>query len=535
MTGAAGLISILAAGRLDRGYANRVNEFNWEEFYSKWHGFGFIEYLKEQLRKQADIIIIDSRTGVTDIGGICTLQLPDAVVLLFALNEQNIAGAESVAESIMLRATEVGKREKPPALILRPSRVDKFSEEDKKIKFEEMAAKRLGIYLPSSNSEDALVFMKKKSIPYIASYSFGETPLAVQKDPYGDLASAFDDVSASILSFADIAPLDSEQIRKRRRLLSLRHITISLLSPRWTTEAALFLLLVIGTLVGYRSLERADGDTKKLRIINANLSDENSSLKERLRPPSDDTLRQLVTNLFSDQNDVRTEAGAEIVAKWSNDEKLVPILIATATQNPNNKNGVFNTLVMLDAVQVAALGAHLYELGPLFVSAESAGKECALRVGNLRTKIDNYAAVVQPKISPRDQALKKCNEDYKAAVKKANDDCKAAEKTANDGYLPVEQKANADYQAAFKRANAAYQAAVKKAAASAPPKLPVVESAMKERTAAISLAQRAKTSAISSAQSQKNSAISKARGNKTSATSNAQNVKAECIKIASLK
>jgi cellulose biosynthesis protein BcsQ len=196
-----GSISLLAAGRQDKMYARRINEFSWDEFYAKWHGFGFIEHLKQELKTfdDTDIILVDSRTGVTDIGGICTLQLPDAVVLLFALNEQNIRGAESVAEKISMKATEIEGRAHPPILIIRPSRVEGRGNQDEKIKWRDFAALRLGDYLSGDDRTNARRFIEKKNIPYIGDYSYGETPLAVQKDPLGEMAESFTDLAESIL------------------------------------------------------------------------------------------------------------------------------------------------------------------------------------------------------------------------------------------------------------------------------------------------------------------------------------------------
>jgi len=47
-----------------------------------------------------DYVLIDSRTGHTDVSGICTRQLPDAVVVFFFPNEQNRRGLESVVRQI---------------------------------------------------------------------------------------------------------------------------------------------------------------------------------------------------------------------------------------------------------------------------------------------------------------------------------------------------------------------------------------------------------------------------------------------------
>jgi len=55
--------------------------------------------MKEDIVKTCDTpdyVFIDSRTGITDTGYICTRQLPDIVVLLFSLNNQNRDGIEKI-------------------------------------------------------------------------------------------------------------------------------------------------------------------------------------------------------------------------------------------------------------------------------------------------------------------------------------------------------------------------------------------------------------------------------------------------------
>jgi len=198
-----GSILFMPSGKQDKGYAKRVNEFGWQDFYTKWHGFGFIEYLKDQFKKNADIVLIDSRTGVTDSGGICTMQLPEVVVLLFSLNEQNLAGTKMIIESISKKSTKVKDQKKPPKLVLIPSRVERYLEQEAKYDWEERAAERLGEYLPEKEKKRAFKYMKKKSIPYVGYFSFGEM-LAVKKDPDGELAGSLDDLTVSALEAAGL-------------------------------------------------------------------------------------------------------------------------------------------------------------------------------------------------------------------------------------------------------------------------------------------------------------------------------------------
>jgi len=96
-----GTLRLLPAGRLDDSYPTRVSSFSWERFYEDSRGAECIEYLREQLSSaDADFVLIDSRTGVTDVGSVCTFQLPDIVVVLFALHRQGIDGAKRVGAAV---------------------------------------------------------------------------------------------------------------------------------------------------------------------------------------------------------------------------------------------------------------------------------------------------------------------------------------------------------------------------------------------------------------------------------------------------
>jgi len=55
---------------------------------------------KTRLCSQYDWVLIDSRTGVSDTSGVCTIQMPDAVVACFTLNRQSIDGTVAILNSI---------------------------------------------------------------------------------------------------------------------------------------------------------------------------------------------------------------------------------------------------------------------------------------------------------------------------------------------------------------------------------------------------------------------------------------------------
>ena len=97
-----GRVWVMPAGKQDEQYASLLYSIDWEQLYSAQDGYLFFEDMKEQWRRtlNPDYVLIDSRTGHTDVGGICTRQLPDAVAIMFFPNEQNRRGIEVVARNV---------------------------------------------------------------------------------------------------------------------------------------------------------------------------------------------------------------------------------------------------------------------------------------------------------------------------------------------------------------------------------------------------------------------------------------------------
>lgn len=96
-----GTIDFIPAGQQDRSYSRTVSTFDWANFFDRQGGGQFINALGEEMRRQYDYVLIDSRTGLSDIAGICTVQLPDIVVNCFTLSSQGIEGALAVASSVV--------------------------------------------------------------------------------------------------------------------------------------------------------------------------------------------------------------------------------------------------------------------------------------------------------------------------------------------------------------------------------------------------------------------------------------------------
>ncbi|MCP4129434.1 MAG: AAA family ATPase [bacterium] len=98
-----GEIYIVPAGKEDFHYKDKLQSFDWEKFYGSEGGREFFLKFRETIEydfDKPDLVLIDSRTGLTDVGSICTILLPDRVVMLSGLNFQNLNGTRSIIDTI---------------------------------------------------------------------------------------------------------------------------------------------------------------------------------------------------------------------------------------------------------------------------------------------------------------------------------------------------------------------------------------------------------------------------------------------------
>lgn len=133
---------IMSSGAHQDSYAAHFSQIDWGALYEQHDGYLLFEDLKEQWKQtiKPDYVLIDSRTGHTDTGGICTRQLPDAVAILFFPNEQNLRGLTKVVRDI--RAEAEGARKKKIELHFVMSNVPDLDDEDRILESKINAFKR---------------------------------------------------------------------------------------------------------------------------------------------------------------------------------------------------------------------------------------------------------------------------------------------------------------------------------------------------------------------------------------------------------
>jgi MinD-like ATPase involved in chromosome partitioning or flagellar assembly len=121
----------LPAGRQDASYSTKVNAFDWRHFYQELSGGAFFELIRERVKTEYDYILIDSRTGVSGTSGICTIQMPDDLVVCFTPSEQNVRGSVAVATYVESQWRNVAYRDAGERRILPVLTLVEVSEKDK--------------------------------------------------------------------------------------------------------------------------------------------------------------------------------------------------------------------------------------------------------------------------------------------------------------------------------------------------------------------------------------------------------------------
>jgi formylglycine-generating enzyme required for sulfatase activity len=176
-----GALHMVSAGKQDAAYPIRVNTFDWRDFYERLGGGILLELVKKNLRRVYDFILIDSRTGVSDTSGICTMQMPDELVVCFTLNRQSIYGASSAARSAYrTRHTLSGE----PTLKIWPvpTRVEAFEKDRLELALS-MARARLSGVLHQLDPEQEDRYWDEIAVAYEPYYAYEEVLAAFRDRP----------------------------------------------------------------------------------------------------------------------------------------------------------------------------------------------------------------------------------------------------------------------------------------------------------------------------------------------------------------
>ncbi|HEU4562169.1 MAG TPA: TIR domain-containing protein, partial [Longimicrobium sp.] len=173
-----GRLDLLPAGQREEedqltSYALNLRTFDWQDFFFNWAGEMFFEWLRRTLVPELyDVVLVDSRTGVTEMGGICAYQLSDVIVMLCAANQQNLEGTYNVVENFFSERVQELRQHRPLQVLVVPARVEQ-RDESLLGHFKERFERLFGGRTPPQLA-DAGLDLWQLMIPYEPRYAFDE-------------------------------------------------------------------------------------------------------------------------------------------------------------------------------------------------------------------------------------------------------------------------------------------------------------------------------------------------------------------------
>jgi cellulose biosynthesis protein BcsQ len=162
-------LHMISAGRRSEDYRKRVQQLDWKALFEHHKVGNYLNGLREEWRGEYDYILIDSRTGITDIGDICTVLMPDALVMMFVSNRQNVDGVKSIIGRAREARRKLPVNRSMLSVLPIAGRDESNTEYEQSLRWREIFATELGGFfkewLPKEVSpSDAL---NKLYIPYV--------------------------------------------------------------------------------------------------------------------------------------------------------------------------------------------------------------------------------------------------------------------------------------------------------------------------------------------------------------------------------
>jgi hypothetical protein len=224
-------LHLISAGRHDPQYVSRLQSLQWDRLYEE-HDIGQVfEDMREEWKLAYDYVLLDSRTGVTDIGDACTALFPDLLVTVFVANDQNIEGTKLIIERARMVHGQLPRDRAKLVVIPLLGRDESNTEYELSSAWRTRISEQLGFTLSDwlPNSVTPFSYFQKVFIPYYSYWSFGENlPVIQREEELGNptsISSAYARLASLIESGLDWTVLekgvDSAEINSLRSRASI--------------------------------------------------------------------------------------------------------------------------------------------------------------------------------------------------------------------------------------------------------------------------------------------------------------------------
>ncbi|ANB09196.1 hypothetical protein SAM40697_5240 [Streptomyces ambofaciens] len=211
-----GRVDFLGPGRQDSRYSREVATFDWARFYQEQHGRLFTRALRQSLRgDDYDYVLIDSRTGHSDNASLCTLVLPDVVVVGFNLSNQSIEGSAAVARQV--REQSEGRIRVLP-VPMRVEESDRERAEYRRLRARDQFGGAAGPFLPGTEER----YWREVEVRHLPNVAYEEIllPFALENHEPSLQKQAYERLAAEIsgdaeLRFAPVRPEDRSRYARQ--------------------------------------------------------------------------------------------------------------------------------------------------------------------------------------------------------------------------------------------------------------------------------------------------------------------------------
>lgn len=179
-----GTLDLISSGRQDDRYGSRLQTLRWDRLYDELDIGQAFEDMRDDWKRSYDYVLLDSRTGVTDIGDVCTALFPDLLVTVFVANEQNIEGIKLIIDRARTVHGQLPRDRSKLTVVPLLGRDESYTEYELSSAWRERISRELGFTLSDwmPKEVDASYYFQKVFIPYYSYWSFGENLPVIQRE-----------------------------------------------------------------------------------------------------------------------------------------------------------------------------------------------------------------------------------------------------------------------------------------------------------------------------------------------------------------
>lgn len=219
-------IQLIPAGNIETNeYWKKLSQINWSEMFYSENGQGvrFILDLKAKIEKEfsPDVLLIDSRTGITDISGITLKLLADEVVILSSYNDEGLFGSKKIINSLLDNSNSLfGKTPKIDFILTRLPFRDEPSDKTKENSLLLKVKKDLNSSLGISDLDISIIHSDRRleeNERQLIGYEYEEKSVSISND----YLKLFDTLTSDILSKDEVSLFKNKKIAEKEYNKSL--------------------------------------------------------------------------------------------------------------------------------------------------------------------------------------------------------------------------------------------------------------------------------------------------------------------------